>query len=579
MNSATRKRRGKRRRKEIEPQKLKQRRQKAQTRTFFKRLGFQRHAIDGVEFTFQGRTGELDDAFIYENIIVLAEYTVGQATSAHALKKKVLFDKIYGSPSVWVREFEAIKPGLIGLLDKKGYAAQDVRLRIIYVADTVADEAVSNSPDVHFLDGTRQRYFRALSKTIHRSARHELFKFLGIEFSEIGEQIHTSASQQRTFNGHILPEGHSSFPPGFKVVSFYADPDTLLSLSYVLRQDSWRDSEALYQRILIPSKIRKMRKYLVDVKRVFVNNIIVTLPASVSLNDPRAQGKNIDSKAIERVAPVSIQIPFASNAIGLVDGQHRVFCYYEGDDKVEPKIAQLRKRQNLLVTGLIFPTSWSSEQKRRFEAQLFLEINDTQARAKSGLKQSIEVVLNPLSTTAIAKEITNQLSRRGALKDLLQVSVFDPPGRIKTTSIVSYGLRPLIKFEGNDTLFAHWSNANKEQLKGAKDVTEPGIRDLLNKYVEYCVSSINGYLIGAKLCASQHWKINEEKKVKGQWLSPTTINGLFVCLRLIAQNDGIRDQSYYQRKFTGLDTVKVRAFRSSQWHALGEKLYQDFFQK
>ena len=570
-----RKRRKKRR--QLDPQKLRQRKQKTQTRALFKRLGFKRHKVDTIQFTFEGRTGELDDVFVFENIIVICEYTVGKGGSSHVFKKKPLFDKINAASERWITDFASHCPDLLRSIESAGFTAPEVRVRAVYLSlESLSEEVIANAPGLFFLDGTTHRYFQALSKTIHQSARHELFKFLNIPFEEVGPQIHTAATRQQTFTGHLLPEAHSSFPAGFKVVSFYADPETLLALSYVLRQDSWRDPAGLYQRILIPSKIRSMRKYLLEVKRVFVNNIIVTLPPSTSLNEPQSPELNIDAKTITKVTPVAVQIPYKSNAIGLVDGQHRVFCYYESDEKIEPKIAALRKRQNLLVTGLIFPQRWTQEERRRFEAKLFLEINDTQARAKSGLKQSIELVLNPLSTTAVAKEITNRLARSGPLKDLLQVSVFDPPGRIKTTSIVSYGLRPLVKRDGADSLFATWPNSNKNRLA---ELTEIGAeRPLLDDYIQYCVTTINSFL-GAvrRKIAQDKWSINEDKKVKGQWLNPTTINGLFVCMRQMALKGHIRTHEYYEKHLSGLESFDMKRYRSSHWNALGQKLFEQFF--
>ena len=137
----------------------------------------------------------------------------------------------------------------------------------------------------------------------------------------VGPQVHTTSSQTKNFDGHVLPESFSSFPPNFKIVSFYADPDTLLSTAYVLRKDSWMDEEGLYQRVLIPSKIRNMRKYLTTEKRVFVNNIIVTLPALASLNDPKHPTKNLDPKVLAKATPVSLSVPYEPNKIGIVDGQ------------------------------------------------------------------------------------------------------------------------------------------------------------------------------------------------------------------------------------------------------------------
>lgn len=58
------------------PEQLLARAQRRHIRTFrtlFTSLGFERVATDGVEIEFQTRKGEIDDLFIYENIIVIIE--------------------------------------------------------------------------------------------------------------------------------------------------------------------------------------------------------------------------------------------------------------------------------------------------------------------------------------------------------------------------------------------------------------------------------------------------------------------------------------------------------------------------
>jgi hypothetical protein len=71
-------------------QQLAQRKQKQSVRRLFETLGFNRVKVDGLEFKFRTRTGELDDVFLYKNVIVIAEYTVGEAASAHVSKKSML---------------------------------------------------------------------------------------------------------------------------------------------------------------------------------------------------------------------------------------------------------------------------------------------------------------------------------------------------------------------------------------------------------------------------------------------------------------------------------------------------------
>jgi DGQHR domain-containing protein len=560
----------------IDPQKLKQLKQKRGMRAFFARIGFKRIPSDGIQLRFMNRDGELDDIFLIENILVLVEYTVGKTGSAHVAKKSILYNNILKHPEEWIDTYSTFNENFKTEVDSCGYAPSELRVRIIYVSsEGVADDIEAAFPNYRFLDGTRLRYFDALSKTIHKSARHEFYKYLSLDYSEIGQQIHNTSGDTRNFDGYMLPEHHSGYQKGFKVVSFYADPETLLAVSYVLRQDSWRDGEGLYQRILIKSKIASMRKYLVDAQRVFVNNIVVTLPSNTQLNDS-ATSKNIPTENLDRLKQVKIGVPYSANMIGLVDGQHRIFCYHEANDPLEKKISELRKRQNLLVTGLIFPSSWNDHQKRQFEAKLFLEINDNQARAKSGLKQSIELILNPYSTIAIAKEITNRLSRKGPLAGLLQTNFFDSPEMIKTTSIVSYGLRPLVKLDGLDSLFAAWNDPNKANL--ADNKTDLAIRKgLLEKYLQFCIEEINKYLLAMMMkTGPDKWQIKANRK--DQFLTPTTINGFFVCIRKLVENKKLMSQIKYEAKLDGVKSFQFGSFKSSAWKSLGDSLFSKYFQ-
>lgn len=564
----------KKKKRTIDPLKLRQMKQKRCIRALFARIGFTRIPSDGIEFRLGTRPGELDDIFFSENILVIAEYTIGKAKTEHVAKKSLLFERILNTPEEWIESYGDFNPTFKSAIEESEYALSDFRVRIIYASqDGVSNDVEATFPNYCFLDGTRLRYFDALSKTIHRSARHEYYKYLGLEYSEIGEQVHNSSSNTRTFDGYLLPEKHSHYDKGFKVVSFYADPETLLATSYVLRKDSWRDSEGLYQRILIKNKIVSMRKYLVGEKRVFVNNIIVTLPSNSTLNDVDT-GKNIDPTKLNRVQQVKLGVPYSADMIGLIDGQHRVFSYHEGTDALDKHIASYRKRQNLLVTGLIFPTTWSSAQKRQFEAKLFLEINDNQARAKSALKQSIELILNPYSTIAIAKEIANRLSKKGPLANLLQSNYFDSPEKIKTTSIVGYGLRPLVKLDGSDSLFSSWSNSRKNELADKEGQTDRA--QLLEEYLVYCTAEINKFLQAmAAKTGHEKWKVTTERK--GQFLTPTTINGFFVCIRRLVENNKLMTQPKYETNLNGIDTTVFGKYKSSAWKALGDHLYETYF--
>lgn len=559
----------------VDPVKLEQIQFNNIVRTVFQQASFVRLPINGKEFQFRGRTGELDDIFIYENIIVLCEYTIGKASSVHLGKKKFLFDAIMGNCVEWVDFLQTLSVEFREHFDSKPYSGDDYRVRIVYCSKKGINEEIINVyPEILYIDYPQLKYFRALAKIIHRTSRFELFKFLNLEHSEIGASVNSSAGSNSTYPGFLLPEGNSSFPPGYKIVSFYADPQTLLERSYVLRRDSWRDPEGLYQRLLIPGKIRKMRQYLDDVKRVFVNNIIVTLPNETKINNPDDE-TNLKSDELKKVRNVSIQIPNSFNVIGIIDGQHRILCYHEGTDALDGKIEKLRNKQNLLVTGIIYPKSLPQHEKIKFEARLFLEVNDTQTSANASLRQSIEVILRPKSTIAIAKSVIERLSRSGALKDLLQVHQFDESGKIKTSSIVSYGLRPLVKFDGSDSLFSIWDDERKGNLLLVND--EEPYQEVLNSYVEFCAKQINNLLLAAKMCwGINDWKLESENRLI---LSPTAINGFIVCLRLLISSGLTGSKEFYEEKLQGIADFPFDEYKSSHWKSLGERIFDEYFAK
>jgi DGQHR domain-containing protein len=561
----------------LTPQQKAQRKQIRECRLVFQRFGFEHVKTDGLEFNFLDRTGEFDDCFVFENIAVFLEYTVGSGSS-HPLTKKVLFDKVLDNQEEWIGFFKETCASFNDALKPKNYDHSQYRVFIVYFAEAgVSDEVEAALPRVKFLTGPHFRYFQLLSKTLHKTARFEVFKYLGLPSSDIGQKVLSSSSNIRQFNGYLLPESHSSFPPGFRVTSFYADPSSLMRMSYVLRRDSWRDGDGLYQRILMPTKIRSMRRYLAEQQRVFVNNVVVTLPSDTALNDPDVPTKNLDPKLLTKVQPVTVTLTDESNSIGVVDGQHRIYCYHEGSDKFEATIAAFREKQNLLVTGVIFPSSYAEPEQLRFQAKLFLEINDEQTGAKSDLKQAIELILNPYSTSAIAKAIVMRLAHSGPLKELLQVSVFDEGQKIKTTSIVSYGLRPLVKFEGPDSLFGHWPETNRALLKGAAESAEA--RQLLEAYVLFCAEKINDLFLGAKLAQIDDgvdtWKLIPNAKT--QFLTPTVINGFLVCLRLLAENNLLQSSSAYRSRLAGLSSFPFKSYKSSQWRKMGERLFEKYF--
>ncbi len=409
------------------------------------------------------------------------------------------------------------------------------------------------------------RYFKAVSEAIRFSSRYELLKFFDIDSAEVGQKILTAKSKTTGLNGTLLPEAHSNFKSGYKIVSFYIDPQTLLENSYVLRKDGWRDESSLYQRMIVKKKINAIRKYLLREKRVFINNIIVTLPSDTRLLNQ--QNKVVDASSLTKTQHAKIEISDEYNTIGLIDGQHRVFAYHEGGEK-DQEIAKLRLKQNLLATGIIYPDGIRDSEKSKFEANLFLEINANQANAKSDVKQAISLILNPYSSESIAFAAVRKINEQGPLENLFE-RYFYEKDKIKTTSIVSYGLKPLVKLSGADSLFSLWHNKEKNTLLAKHDDA------LLTKYIDFIVTELNIFLGAIKSELKDRWTI--DKTNKNRILSTTSINGFIVCFRRIIEEKKTADFAKYKSKLAGIDKFHFKKFKSSQYGVMGRELYDKFF--
>lgn len=542
----------------------------AQIRSIFTKSGFSRlTGFADIELEFNGRKGDFDDAFIYQNLVLLLEYTVSKTDniSDHLLKKKILFDHVIENQTDFldylINKFDTFKVAF----NNNDYTKDEIKLFIIYCSKNEVSETHKNQVNsILYLDFYSVKYFKSLTDIIRTSARFEVFKFLRLRYSDIGENISSSSGTGIDYKGSLLPHSYSNFTEGYKILSFYIDPKTLIERSYVLRKYGWLDDHGLYQRMIGAKKVSQIREYLNKENRVFINNIIVTLPADTKLLD---NDKNtVDFRKVTRTQPVEIRLPKEYNSIGLIDGQHRVFAYHEGGI-YEEKISKLREKQNLLVTGIVYPLNTIESDRTKFEAKLFLEINSNQANARSDLKQAIGLILKPFES--IPRAVLESLNKKGPLERLFEVHYFDK-GKLKTTSVVSYGLSALVKLSGTDSMFSLWSDTKKNELL-KKDNEQ-----LLQEYILFCTKEINNFLVAAKIELSQtnSWLITNRKEPKNV-LNTTTINGFLICLRKLIEAKKTGNLEYYKQKLIGLTSIKFLEYKSSQYGDLGEEIYRNHF--
>ncbi|GFZ78804.1 hypothetical protein GCM10011531_05560 [Aquaticitalea lipolytica] len=581
--------------KKLSPQEKAIRKEKRDQRneisTILKNIGFQRLPyIDGKHFEYNNRKTEMDDVFISENIILLVEYTIGDPKD-HLFAKKIFYDKVNLDKRNFIdfllkeEKLKSFKKHYEENIEGN-YSKNELRLQILYCSKkTISEEHKDLIENVTFFDYHIVQYFKSLTKVIKRSSKYEFLEFIKIPIEDYGSNIkNSSLGSSNKFSGHILPEEKSSFDEGYKIVSFYIDAESLLKRSYVLRQNGWRDIENVghYQRMFESKKISSMRRYLTDKNRVFINNIISTISIDkiklydkednlLTVND---NGQFVGENATE-VTPALIEINDECNIIGLIDGQHRTYAYHEGDDQFEPKIAKLRTIQNLLVTGILFPKIESKQARLKFEANLFLEINSNQTNVRSQLKQEIELMISPFSSVAIGKRILAGLNKSGPIGNLIEQYWYEK-GKIKTASIVSFGLRPLIKIEdvkAQDSIYVIWSNPDKQKLK-QKDNKE---FDLLEEYIQFSVEKIRDLLIALKMnLDSDQWKTYSPGNPKGL-LTVTFINGVLNVLRLLIENNKVSTVDTYKTKLKNIDKFDFKQFKSSQYRKMGEAIYKKYF--
>ena len=297
-----------------------------------------------------------------------------------------------------------------------------------------------------------------------------------------------------------------------------------------------------------------------------MNNLIATLPEDVHSVDKN--GKTIDITKLTKTFPVTISLPQKANSIGLVDGQHRLYSYYQAKND-DLQIAQLRHHQNLLVNGIIYPPGMKRTEQERFEASLFLAINSNQTNAPTPLRQYIEIFLTPHSPVAIGRQVMSRLTKTGPLAGHVEQHFYDK-GKLKTSSIVSYGLGPLLKLSGKDSLFFIFQHAEKGLIESG------GSDEAREAYVDFATAAINVFLSAIKKNVSiERWTSNST--IKNRLLSVTYINSFLITMRHIIENKNSLDFNKSKVALEGINSFGFRVYHSSQYARMAQKIYEQHF--
>lgn len=544
---------------------------KRKINNIFTGMGFAHIPTNDHEMLIGRRKVEIDALFIYENIWLLCEDTILKTNSKdHVRTKNEAFGEIKANLASFRDNLVELFPEHAPLLNR--YDDGRIKVYGLYISKEEVDlpegedELFSN---LIFVQPKTLNYFHWITQCIRVSARTELFRFLDIKNSDIGD-VSSSNADAKIKAPIIYPKSFTGLQNGVRVVSFMMSAEDLLNTCYVLRKDNWSDSMFLYQRLIDKDKIKHIRKFLVSKGEAFYNNIIVALPDTVSIYGGDKQYKDID-EFNELPNDCQLILPKEMNSICVIDGQHRIFAHYEsGSTSDEEKtISQYRKQLHLLVTGLIFPKDMPSEERVRIQSEIFLDINSNTKPVPQNVLLQIKRISNPIADESIAQLVVEHLNQNGVFKNLLQLSSLDEGG-IKTASIVKFALRYLVTVtpaEGKHSLFDFWEGDKKDLCA----MNEKAIEE----YAKYCASILNNYFGAIKKNLREQWDDKDSKL-----LSVISINGFIIALTRQLGINGVQDFKYYDQIFEGwkIDFSKGGfQYTSSQYRKFSNQILREVF--
>jgi DGQHR domain-containing protein len=555
-------------RKPVDPVILEQRRFTRTIRTMFTNMGFVHIPSEGKEAKFGKKTGELDSVFLYENVLLVVEDTTNKKPFDHAKNKKLLADQIFGSKAEFVEwlceTFSEHEDAL------KAYSPKRIQLFYLYISRTEMD---LDDDDLALLEPMKVvtvralNYFDKLAKTIRRSAKTDLWRFLGLSSSDIGAA--NATNDVKSIDTTIIsPDDSTGFSNGVRLVSFMISAEVLLRNSYVLRKDNWGYSTDLYQRLIDANRIRKIRQYVASDGAAFLNNIIIGLPPEVTFQTADKSPVELDD--VQDYSAYRMTIPDEFNSLCIIDGQHRVFAHYEGSDDLEPKVAAIRGKVHLLATGLIFPADMDELDRLTLQSEIFLDINSNTKPVPADVLLAIQSLRAPYADVAVARRVLELLNKQPAFRNMFQLSQMDQ-APIKIASIVKFALRYLVDIQAESGLFAEWAKADpaRESLRTKNN------SELLSGYVNYCAATLDLYFKALKVHHSSEWDDPEYKIT-----STTVINAMIIALRRTLPALGVLTFAEYSSLVQSwqIDFAKSTfPFASSQYARFAQEILKNMF--
>ena len=331
---------------------------------------------------------------------------------------------------------------------------------------------------------------------------------LAFQFIEyfVGEKLKIPDAGAFRFPAMMLPL--ASGDDGRALYAFTATPQQLLWLCFVYRLE-YKDVKG-YQRPLKIGKLRDINRFLSDdPHNGFPNSILVAFDES--------PGRQVTFEPIDDVADPpetarlgTLVVPPYYGIAEVIDGQHRLFGYFDFSRAGANSATLLERRQNDRLLIVAYPDPHQTERPR-----LFLDINSRQTRIPTRQIWAMMGRSRPDTEMGYIANLVAKLNEKGPLADQIQI-----PGVTRGTRAIN--IANLGKGIQDRQLVDSTPTYDWNLFEGVRGVDKyPGVPD------DKVVKAFNDLFYAAKETANADWTSGHSFIVSN--------NGVNVLLRLYVE--------------------------------------------
>lgn len=183
------------------------------------------------------------------------------------------------------------------------------------------------------------------------------------------------------------------------------------------------------------------------------------------------------------------------------------------------------------------------------------------------------MILRPFAVQSIARRVLRELNNRGPFSDQFATAFSEGP-KVKTATVVSYGITPLVRPSSIEALYNVWQSPNRDGL--LQGVTDASVDEaIVAEFAEFCVKEINTFTGAVRSLVTSRW--TADKAVSDRMLTTVIVNGLFHCLRRVCGTGSLMSFEEYKGKLAGIEKFDFTSYGSNRYNQLGQQLALYYF--